>query len=161
MSRIPNLTKPQQPSSQSEPTVKVKLAKYVGFFVVGYVLASAIFMLIQTQVALNPQLVTLISIIIGAYIAVLKFSKQQKRKLSNSESNRLTLGSVASIWVLTVVYFLGLWLFLFDEANRQVLLENTQQQPFALLSAVAVILLLTLVSTRLSLWVFNRLFNHK
>mgnify|MGYP003668063327 CR=1 FL=1 len=54
--------------------VQPKLARYVGFFAIGYTLASTIFMMIQTKLALNPQLVMVVSIIVGAYIAVVNLS---------------------------------------------------------------------------------------
>ena len=59
----------------------VKLTQYLGFFMVGYILASALLMLLQTQIALNPQLVTLLSILVGAFIAVHKFIKHYSLSL--------------------------------------------------------------------------------
>ncbi|MEO1851398.1 MAG: hypothetical protein ABGX74_04780, partial [Psychrobacter sp.] len=56
-----NLSKPRTLAS-SQP----KLAQYIGFFAIGYILASAIFMMIQTKIALNSQLVMVVSIIVGA-----------------------------------------------------------------------------------------------
>ncbi|WP_227511701.1 ABZJ_00895 family protein [Psychrobacter sp. ENNN9_III] len=84
-----------------------KMAQYIGFFAVGYILTSTIFMMIQTQIALNSQLVTVISIIIGTYIAVNKFIKHHKRVLNRDEINRLMLGGVTSVWLLTAIYFFG------------------------------------------------------
>lgn len=138
-----------------------KLTQYVGLFAIGYVLASTIFMMIQTKMTLNSQLVTVLSIFIGAYIAVHKFIKHQRRALNRDEINRLMFGSMAVVWLLTAVYFLGLWLWLFDAVSREVLLEMTLQQPLPLLSALVMIVVLTLVSARISLWVVNRLLDPK
>ena len=138
-------------------TNQPKIMLYVGFFAVGYMLASAIFMMIQTKFALNPQLVTVLSIMLGAYIAVQKFIKHQQRALSRDEINRLMFGGVIVVWLLTMVYFLGIWLFLFDAISREVLLEMSMQQPLPLISALVMILVLSLVSARLSIWAINRL----
>lgn len=137
----------------------ISLTQYVGFFVVGYIIASAVFMMVQTQVALEPQLVNAVSLFIGAYTAVYKFIKHHKRALTTKESNRLTRNSSAVIWLLTAIYFLALWLWIFDSANRAVLLENTMQQPVPLFFALAVMLLLTLIWARLGIWAINRLLN--
>ena len=136
---------------------KPKMLLYVGFFAVGYMLASAIFMMVQTKFALNPQLVTVLSIMLGAYIAVNKFVKHQQRALYRDEINRLMFGGVIVVWLLTMVYFLGIWLFLFDAISREVLLEMSIQQPLPLISALVMILVLSLVSARLSIWAINRL----
>ncbi len=136
-----------------------KLATYIGFFAVGYILASAVFMLIQTKLALNAQLVTVLSIILGAYIAVHKFIKHQQRALYKNEINRLTFGGVIVVWLLTMIYFSGIWLFLFDAISREVLIEMTMQQPLPLISAFVMILVLSLVSTRISIWAINHLLN--
>jgi len=159
MSRTtPNLSKkPQAQPSRSGQSQKTRLVQYVGFFAIGYVLASAVFMMIQTQMPLSPQLVTALSILVGAYIAVHKFIKHQRRALTNSEVNRLTIGSIGTVWLLTAIYLLGLWLLLFDAVSREVLLEMTAQQPLPLLGALVMMLLLTLVSARLGIWIFNRL----
>ncbi|MGP5211717.1 ABZJ_00895 family protein [Psychrobacter alimentarius] len=138
-----------------------KLARYIGFFAIGYVLSSAVFMMIQTKVALNSPLVTVISIIVGAYIAVHKFIKQQQRALNRGESNRLVFGGIAVVWVLTVIYFLGIWFWLFDAASREVLFEMTTQQPLPLLFSLMLILVMTLVSARISIWLLNRLLDPK
>ncbi len=134
-----------------------KLMLYVGFFAVGYILASAVFMMIQTKLALNAQLVTVLSIVLGAYIAVHKFIKHQQRALDRGEINRLMFGGVIVVWLLTMVYFLGIWVFLFDAISREVLLEMSMQQPLPLISALIMILLLSLVSARISIWAINRL----
>ncbi|OXL23386.1 ABZJ_00895 family protein [Psychrobacter sp. DAB_AL32B] len=142
------------------PSAKItqpKLTPYVGFFAVGYILASALFMIIQTKFPLNAQMVTVLSIIMGAYIAVQKFIKHQQRALDSSEINRLMFGGVAVVWLLTVVYFLGIWFFLFDAVSREVLLDMSMQQPLPLLSALIMILVLSLVSARISIWALNRL----
>ena len=138
-------------------TNQPKIMLYVGFFAVGYMLASAIFMIIQTKFALNPQLVTVLSIILGAYIAVHKFVKHQQRALYRDEINRLMFGGVIVVWLLTMVYFLGIWVFLFDAISREVLLEMSMQQPLPLISALVMILVLSLVSARISIWAINRL----
>ena len=151
----PNLKK-NAPLHDTQPIVVMKLTQYVGFFAIGYILATAIFMMIQTKFALSSQLVTVISILVGAYIAVHKFIKHQHRALNRSEINRLTLGSVGSVWLLTAVYILALWFFVFDAISREVLLDMTKQQPLPLLGAMVMILVLTLISTRLGIWVFNR-----
>lgn len=138
-----------------------KMAQYIGFFAVGYILTSTIFMMIQTQIALNSQIVTVISIIIGAYIAVNKFIKHHKRALNRDEINRLMFGGVTSVWLLTAIYFLGIWFLLFDAVSREVLLEMTMQQPLPLLSALVMILVLTFISARISILLINRLLDPK
>lgn len=138
-----------------------KIALYGGFFAIGYILASVIFMMIQTKLPLNSQLVTVISIFVGSYIAVSKFIKHQQRALKKSEINRLTVGGVAVVWLLTLIYFLGIWFWLFDAVSREVLSEMAMQQPLPLLSSLILILVLTLVSTRISLWLLNRLLDPK
>ena len=140
-------------SALNEP----KITLYVGFFAVGYILASVIFMMVQTKFALNPQLVTVLSIILGAYIAVHKFIKHQQRALYRDEINRLMFGGVVVVWLLTMIYFLGIWVFLFDAISREVLLEMSMQQPLPLISALVMILVLSLVSARISIWAINRL----
>ncbi|MEN6671256.1 ABZJ_00895 family protein [Psychrobacter sp. B38] len=147
--------------AQNPPLAWASLAQYVGFFTVGFVLASAIFMIIQTQIALNAQLVMVLSIIVGAYIAVHKFIKHQQRAMGRGEINRLVIGGVAAVWVLTVIYFLAIWFWLFDAVSREVLIEMTQQQPLPLLSSFIMILVLTLVSARISIWALNRLLDPK
>lgn len=146
---------------QNHESVQPKLAQYVGYFAIGYTLASAIFMMVQTKIALNSQLVTMLSIIIGAYIAVHKFVKHQQRALNSGEINLLMFGGVAVVWLLTVIYFLAIWFWLFDAVNREVLLEMAIQQPLPLISSLVMILVLTLVSARISLWAINRLLDPK
>ena len=145
--RLPSSAKLTQP----------KLRLYIGFFAVGYIITSAIFMVVQTKLALNAQIITVLSIIVGAYIAVHKFIKHQQRALDRSEINRLMFGGVIVIWLLTIVYFLGIWFFLFDAVSREVLLDMSMQQPLPLLSALVMILVLSLVSARISIWAINRL----
>ncbi len=149
-----HLSKPR-PLASSQP----KLAQYIGFFAIGYILASAIFMMIQTKIALNSQLVMAVSIIVGAYIAVSKFIKHQQRALAKNEINRLMLGGITVIWLLTVLYFLAIWFWLFDAVSREVLLEMAMARPFPLLSSLVLMLVFTLVSTRISLWAINRFLN--
>lgn len=117
--------------------------------------------MIQSKFALNSQLVTVISIIIGAFIAVSKFVKHHQRALDRSEMNRLTIGGVVVVWLLTIIYFLAIWFWVFDTISREVLLEMTMQQPLPLLSSLVMILVLTLVSARISLWGVNRLLEPK
>ena len=156
MTRTTSNLKKNLPLNDINPIVATKLTQYVGFFAIGYILATSIFMMVQTKFALSSQLVTVISILVGAYIAVHKFVKHQHRALNRSEINRLTLGSMGSVWLLTAVYVFALWVFVFDAVSREVLLDMTRQQPLPLLGAVVMILLLTLVSARLGIWVFNR-----
>lgn len=151
----PNLKK-NAPLNDTKPMLATKLTQYVGFFAIGYILATSIFMMIQTKFSLSSQLVTVFSILVGAYIAVHKFIKHQHRALNRSEINRLTLGSVGSVWLLTAVYIFALWFLLFDAVSREVLLDMTKQQPLPLLGAMVMILVLTLISARLGIWVFNR-----
>lgn len=150
-----------QTQQSDHPSTQPKLALYMGFFAIGYILASAIFMMVQTKFALNSQLVTVLAIFIGTYIAVSKFIKHQQRALNSAEINRLTLGGVAVVWLLTVLYFLAIWFWLFDAVSREVLLEMAMQQPWPLLSSLIMVLVLTLVSARLSLWMLNRLLDPK
>lgn len=157
MSRMtPNLRKRKAQLPQSKQPA-IRLARYVGYFAIGYVLASSLFMMIQTQLALSSQLVTVLSLFLGAYIAVHKFIKHQQRALNRQEINRLMLGGILAVWLLTALYFLALWLWLFDDASRAVLIEMTKQQPLPLVSALVMIVLLTFVSARLSIWAVNRL----
>lgn len=149
-----NLSKPRTLAS-SQP----KLAQYIGFFAIGYILASAIFMMIQTKIALNSQLVMVVSIIVGAYIAVSKFIRHQQRALAKNEINRLMFGGVAVVWLLTVLYFLAIWFWLFDVVSREVLLEMAMARPLPLLSSLVLMLVFTLVSTRISLWAINHFLN--
>jgi len=139
----------------------VKLAQYLGFFMVGYILASALLMLLQTQIALNPQLVTLLSILVGAFIAVYKFIKHYSRALHKAEMVRLAIDGTGIVWLLNALYFFAIWLWLFDEANRQVFIEMSLQQPLPLLFALIAIMLLTFISAGLGIWLFNRLLSPK
>lgn len=139
----------------------VKLAQYLGFFMVGYILASALLMLLQTQIALNPQLVTLLSILIGAFIAVQKFIKHHRRALHKDEMIKLAIGGTGIVWLLNALYFFAIWLWLFDEANRQVFVEMSLQQPLPLLFALIAIMLLTFISAGVGIWLFNRLLTAK
>ena len=152
-----NSSKANRQSTLTGDKHTAKLTLYVGFFTLGFIIASVIFMLIQSNFALNSQLVTALSIVVGAYVAVYKFIKHQQRALTKQETNKLTLSSTAVLWALTAVYFLGLWLFLFDAANREVLIEMTMQQPLPLLFSLAMMIILTLLAMRLSLGLFNRL----
>ena len=158
MSRTtPNLSKQKVRAPYDGQPPKTKLTQYVGFFAIGFVIASAILMMIQSKFALNPQLVAGLSIIIGAYVAVYKFIKHKQRALSKNETNRLSLSSTGVVWLLTAVYFLGLWLFLFDTASREVLVEMTTEQPLPLLFALAMMIIFTLIAARISIWALNRL----
>ena len=153
----PNLSKSNTQSTVNDLTQKVKLTQYIGFFMVGYVLASALFMIIQSQIVINPQLVTLLSILVGAYIAVHKFIKHQRRALRKDEINKLALSGIAIVWLLTSLYFLAIWLWLFDKANRQVFIEMTLQQPLPLFLSLIAIMLLSFLCARVGIWLFNRL----
>lgn len=144
-------------ASSSQPPATTKLTLYVGFFALGFIIASVLFMMIQSKFTLNSQLVTGLSIVIGAYVAVYKFKKHRRRALTTKEINRLTLSSTAIVWLLTALYFLCLWLLVFDTASREVLLEMSRQQPLPLLMALAVMTVFTLVITRLSLWAITHL----
>lgn len=108
MARItPNSSKANQQATLTTTKSTAKLTLYIGFFTLGFIIASIIFMLIQSKVALNAQLVTGLSIVVGAYIAVYKFINHQQRALTKQETNRLTMGSTAVLWLLTAVYFWG------------------------------------------------------
>ena len=144
---------------QTLTQVQPKLARYIGFFAIGYTLASTIFMMIQTKLALNPQLVMVVSIIVGAYIAVSKFIKHQKRALARDEINKLMLGGVVTVWMLTVIYFSAIWFWLFDTISREVLFEMAMARPLPLLSSLVMMFVFTLVSARLSIWVINHFLN--
>lgn len=65
------------------------------------------------------------------------------------------------VWLLTAIYFLGIWFFLFDVVNREVLVEMAMQQPLPLVSALVMILVLTFISARISIWALNRLLDPK
>ena len=93
----------------------------------------------------------------GAYVAIYKFVKHQQRALTAKEINRLTVRSTAIIWLLAALYFLCLWLLVFDAVSREVLIDMTRQQPMPLLFALAMIIVFTLLVTRLSLWAINHL----
>lgn len=155
MSRQPNHSYQSQTFAPNRP----KLVQYVGFFAIGYILASALFMMIQTKVALNAQLVMMVSIVVGAYIAVSKFIKHQQRALAKHEINRLMFGGVGAVWLLTIIYFLAIWFWLFDAVSREVLLEMAAARPLPLLSSLVMMLVLTLVGARISLWAINHFLN--
>lgn len=155
----PKAVAPDSQKSKAKPFKRVSLTQYVGFFVIGYIIASAVFMMIQTQITLEPQLINALSLFVGSYVAVYKFINHHKRALTTKEINRLTRNSSAAVWLLTALYFLLLWLWVFDIANREVLIENTMQQPMPLLFALAMMLLLTLIWARLGIWAMNLLLN--
>ena len=142
------------PNQQSASTA---LTLYVGFFALGFIIASVLFMMIQSKFAINSQLITGLSIVIAAYVTVYKFVKHQQRALTAKEINRLTVRSTAIVWLLAVLYFLCLWLLVFDVVSREVLIDMTRQQPMPLLLALAMIIIFTLLITRLSLWAINHL----
>ena len=66
-------------------------------------------------------------------------------------------GGVVIVWILTVIYFSAIWFWLFDTISREVLFEMAMQRPLPLLSSLMLMLVLTLVSARISLWSINRL----
>ncbi len=140
----------------SRPT-SISIAPFVVYFAIGFVLASAIFMLIQSKVALNSFVVIVISVLVAAFIATFKFTKQQKRSMMTSEMNRLALSGTLLVWVLTAIYFLAIWLWLLDDISREVLMDMTQAQPMPLVIALVMMLMVTAISARLGLWAFNRL----
>ncbi|MGO3897153.1 MAG: ABZJ_00895 family protein [Psychrobacter sp.] len=148
-----NLRKKSKPPARLPSAFKLPM--YMGFFVIGYILANAIFMVVQTKLTLSPYVVMMVAVLVGAYIAAHKFIKHQQRTLTISEMNRLTIGSVAAMWLLNALYMLGLWLFLFTPVSREVLTDMATQQPLPLLGALLMMIVLTLVSTRLGLWAFN------
>ncbi|MGP4713776.1 MULTISPECIES: ABZJ_00895 family protein [unclassified Psychrobacter] len=157
----PNLQKPVPLAYQNAINSSANMTEYVGFFAVGYILASVVFIVMQTQLVMNPHLVTVLSVIAAAYIAVYKFIKHHKRALQRSEMNRLTLAGTATVWLLSTLYFLGIWFALFDVVSREVFTEMAIENPMPLVSAVIMIMLLTLISARISILIFNRLLTPK
>ncbi|MGO2339027.1 MAG: ABZJ_00895 family protein [Psychrobacter sp.] len=150
-----SLRKKNKPQARTPSAFKLPL--YVGFFVIGYILANAIFMAIQIKLTLSPHVVMTVSVLVGAYIAAHKFIKYKQRTLTISEMNRITVGNVAAMWLLNVLYMAGLWFFLFTPISREVLTDMATQQPLPLLGALLMMIVLTLISARLGLWGFNRL----
>lgn len=158
MSRTPpNLSKHNAQSNPTRLPQQVKLTQYVGFFTVGFILSNTIAILMQSKFTLNPYLVMVLSILVGTYIAVHKFIKHHYRTLNRSEINRLTFGSIGVVWLLTAIYLLGLWFWVLDAISREVLMEMTAEQPLPLLVALVMMIVLTLVSARISIYIFNRL----
>lgn len=153
----PNLNKRNNQSKRNEQAKKTKIAPYVGFFTVGFILANTIAIIIQSQFALNSYLVMALSITVGAYIAVHKFIKHHACALTGHEINRLSLASVGMIWLLSALYLSGLWIWVLDAISRDVLTEMTLQQPAPLLGALLLMIVMSLIVTRLSIWGFNRL----
>ena len=153
----PTLNKSKAKNMPNQQLASTALTLYVGFFALGFIIASALFMMIQSKITLNSQLITGLSIVIAAYVAVYKFVKHQQRALTTKEINRLTVRSTAIIWLLAALYFLCLWLLVFDAVSREVLIDMTRQQPMPLLFALAMIIVFTLLVTRLSLWAINHL----
>lgn len=153
----PNLSKHRLPSTLTGQSKKTKIAPYVGFFTVGFILANTIAFIIQSKFMLNSYLVVVLSILVGSYIAVRKFIKHRNRILTSSEINRLTFASVGIIWLLSALYLIGLWIWILDAVSREVLSEMTQRQPMPLLGALLMMVIVTLISTRLGIWLFNRL----
>ena len=156
-SKPPHLRQSIPEKSDRQVAQKIKLLPYAGFFTIGYILASALFMMLLTQWAINPQLITVLSILVGAFIAIYKFTKHQKRGLTSHEMNRLTVVSVSIVWLFTFLYSLGLWWWLFDTVNREIFLAKLSEQPLPLLSAIVMIVILTLLTARLGILIFNRL----
>lgn len=145
------------PSKHSGLPQKVSLMPYVGFFAVGFILANTVAALIQSQFILNPYIVMVLSILVGSYIAVHKFIKHQRRRLASQEINRLTFASIGIVWLLTLLYLGGLWIWVLDAINREVLLEMSAERPLPLIVALVMMIVLTLVSARISIYTFNRL----
>ena len=156
-----NLTKSSNPNKKLSRNSALPIAPFVIYFGIGFVLASAIFMLIQSKIALNSMVVTVISVIVAAFIATFKFIKQQKRSMTTFEMNRLAISGTLLVWVLTAVYLLAVWLWLLDDISREVLLEMAQAQPMPLIVAFVMMFLVTAISARLGLWAFNRLLSLK
>lgn len=152
-----SLNKSKAKNMPNQQLASTALTLYVGFFALGFIIASALFMMIQSKITLNSQLITGLSIVIAAYVAIYKFVKHQQRALTAKEINRLTVRSTAIIWLLAALYFLCLWLLVFDAVSREVLIDMTRQQPMPLLFALAMIIVFTLLVTRLSLWAINHL----
>lgn len=152
-----SLNKSKAKNMPNQQLASTALTLYVGFFALGFIIASALFMMIQSKITLNSQLITGLSIVMGAYVAIYKFVKHQQRALTAKEINRLTVRSTAIIWLLAALYFLCLWLLVFDAVSREVLIDMTRQQPMPLLFALAMIIVFTLLVTRLSLWAINHL----
>lgn len=137
------------------------IAPFVIYFGIGFVLASAIFMLIQSKIALNSMVVTVISVIVAAFIATFKFTKQQKRSMTSNEMNRLAISGTLLVWGLTAIYLLAVWFWLLDDISREVLIDMTRAQPMPLIVAFVVMIMVTAISARLGLWAFNRLLSTK
>lgn len=159
--KLPSINQSTPQNSTIKSSQKTKLLPYAGFFTIGYILASALFMMLQTQWAIDPKLTTILSIVVGAFIAIYKFTRHQKRSLTSHEMNRLTVISVSIVWLLTLLYSLGLWWWLLDAISREVFLTKLSEQPLPLVSAIIMIVILTLLTARLSLLVFNRLLTPK
>ena len=159
--KLPSINQLTPQNSTIKSSQKIKLLPYAGFFTIGYILASALFMMLQTQWAIDPKLTTILSIVVGAFIAIYKFTKHQRRSLTSHEMNRLTVISVSIVWLLTLLYSLGLWWWLLDAISREVFLNKLLEQPLPLVSAIIMIVILTLLTARLSLLVFNRLLTPK
>lgn len=153
----PILNKSKAKNMPKQQLASTALTLYVGFFALGFIIASALFMIIQSKITLSSQLITGLSIVMAAYVAVYKFIKHQQRALTAKEINRLTVRSTAIVWLLAALYFLCLWLLVFDAISREVLIDMTRQQPMPLLLALAMIIIFTLLITRLSLWAINHL----
>lgn len=143
--------------TDTDAAKKTKMTQYVGFFAVGFILANTIAILIQSQIALNSYAVMVLSVLLGVYIAVYKFIRHQRRPLTIGEINRLTVASVAMVWLLTAGYFLGLWLWLFDAINREVFMEMSAEQPLPLLSAIIMMVIITVISARIGILACSRL----
>lgn len=156
-----NLTKSSKPNKKLSQNSALPIAPFVIYFGIGFVLASAIFMLIQSKIALNSMVVTVVSVIVAAFIATFKFIKKQKRPMTTFEMNRLAISGTLLVWVLTAVYLLAVWLWLLDDISREVLLEMAQAQPMPLIVAFVMMFLVTAISARLGLWAFNRLLSLK
>ncbi|GAA0309806.1 ABZJ_00895 family protein [Psychrobacter aestuarii] len=133
------------------------LRYYVGIFSIGYILVSTLCMLLQQYLPISLYMVMLLTIGIAAYIAVRKFVRQQRRALTRAEVLRLTVGAVVAVWLLSALYFLGLWFLIFDAANREVLQEAFAARPWALVQALMMMIGLCTLMTWIGLVSFNRL----
>lgn len=155
------LNKQKLQTATPKITSPIKMPIYIGFFAVGFILAHTIAILIQTQWALNTYAVMVLSVLLGAYISVHKFIKHHRRAMTMGEINRLTLASAGVVWLLSAGYLLGLWLWLFDAIDREVLMEMSAEKPLPLLSALIMMVIITAVSARLGILAVNRLLTPK
>ena len=138
------------------PTHAPNLRYYVGIFSIGYILISTLCMLLQQYLPISAYMVMLLTIGIAAYITVRKFVRHQQRALSRLEVLRLTIGAVVAVWVLSALYFLGLWFWLFDAVSREVLQEAFVARPWSLVQGLMLMIGMCTLMTWIGLVSFNR-----